>query len=118
MKQLFQLNDRELSELFAVEVAGWKCVSVHQEHQFVRPWVNASGGSEIDPVFAMSADKVLPWLEKSKTNARIQFGYWGDAEWQIYMFINGEQVVVLGSTFARAVCKALLEARGITEVEP
>lgn len=60
------LSDQELSDLVAVEIAGWTCCSTYLQRQaFPRPWVDANGHPQVDPVFAVSADATLPLLERA-----------------------------------------------------
>ena len=90
MKPLNELTDAELSECFAVEVAGWEPETAWEGR------------------FATSADAVLPWLGKQPWSAD------GEPEVvKISIFDDFGNALSEGTsrTFARAACIALIEAK-------
>jgi hypothetical protein len=111
------MTDAELSEAFAVKVAGWS----HDEETGI--WY-FGGDPENNPRFATSADAVLPLLEKAK-----QDGFIAGAEmlhnhnhgWTCYLHSFHETSWQEGSlrsdvqctdlTLPRAACIALLRAK-------
>jgi len=124
MKQVSELSDAELSELFAVKVAAIPEESVKRGFTNMGKREDGSlwGCSRI-PDFATNANAVLPWLEKAGYSAACG--------------VNNENIIVTTvrvsceitrgvhkvtatgpNALPRAACIALLAAKGITEVEP
>ncbi len=66
MKELGEMDDAQLSEVFAVEVAGWDKITGHAISMYPDCWITERGTyAKIDECrFAASADQILPWLEK------------------------------------------------------
>lgn len=111
--ELDSLTDAKLSEVFAVEVAGWA-----RDGSALSPlrWKDAAGEMPWDyendklgqPKFATSADAVMPFLE-------------GSGCWRAYREKHGQGVLIsvglikpaigFSHTFARAVCIALIRAK-------
>lgn len=118
MKPLSELTGAELNEAFAVEVAGWKrCRSPFQSKTdpSSRGWDDPKcyGRQEL-PKWSISADAVMPWLEKFDcVSISMNAG-----TWNVHIYTesgSGEtfDMLVLGEadapTFARAACIALIE---------
>lgn len=109
MKPLNELTDAELSECFAVEVAGW-----------TKPngmWTHPNGTPMgFIPPFSTSADAVLPWLEKHLCVSVT----WAANGWHVVIHTetgSGDDydMPVLGqaddAALSRAACIALIEAK-------
>ena len=107
---LESLSDQALSEVFAVEVAGWSDFGEHS-----RAWGCRTGFPPLGegcmgpcPPFATSADAVLPHLEKwhvESANLLTQ-------GWLTIVKANAasrEYQRGIAPTFARAVCLALIK---------
>lgn len=109
---LDQMPDAELSEVFAVEVAGWKRNSCGE-------WSDAMGRTqyyEFDqyrpietPKFATSADAVLPFTKGLALVAEDHGAHWSciavPLDWA------ADNVTSTAPTFARAACIALIRAK-------
>lgn len=127
--ELENLTDGALSEVFAVEVAGW---AWRDDHGLKKSWLVRPTAAE-HPIFtamplgksydycdagscihfAASADDVLPWLHKAK-NFEVNCYYSGTIRVRIRdvgprcrWFTLG---VAKAPTFARAACIALIRA--------
>jgi len=110
--ELESLPDDKLSEVFAVEVAGWKEDSPY--------WTDERGGMvwnyENDmlggPNFATSADSVLPFLD-ANTHAGWSGGQKLNFEHIVTISIDGESSITArgNSGFARIACIALILAK-------
>ncbi len=120
--ELDTMPDAALNELFAVEVAGWR-------GGFVL-WGNPSGGGipygndavgcwSPLPEFAVSADAVLPWLEKAAiwSNESVSFDDTAQRHYcRVTLQRRGGAIgdvgcVARASTFARAAVIALICAK-------
>lgn len=108
------LNDAQLSEVFAVEVAGWRKITFRRREIW-----DAHGIPYTHPTFATSADAVLPFLEKYEWG-KFSFGpitiYGYEQRWSEEFGRNFRTQIVLGegpkkATFARAACIALILAK-------
>jgi alkyl hydroperoxide reductase subunit AhpF len=88
MTPLDQLTDRELSEVFAVEVVG--------------------NNDEGHP-YATSADAVLPYIEDGFTADRAC--HLETKPWDVWVSGKGPAVRARAPTFARAACIALILAK-------
>ena len=111
MKPLNELTDAELSECFAVEVAGWKipsgCTNYRTRPDGVRVFFNTLTDNDPVPEFSTSADAVLPWLNKSEWNASSG----DDGLFRVTVY-SGEKVsTAMDVSFERAACIALIEAK-------
>jgi hypothetical protein len=111
---LSQLSDAELTEVFAVEVAGWTPHAV-EEKKCHDPEGLSCYWSDVPP-FAMSANDVLPWLEKHKCTVPS----WAEGSWSVTIYDEtgeGEtyDMPILGEeddkSFARAAATALIRAK-------
>ena len=111
--QLEDMTDAELSEAFALEVAGWR-------KNIMDEWEDTNGKAIWDdftdwpgnPNFATSADAVLPWLEKyGKFNIHHSNG--GIYEVEIDRLGQQPCNFYFGSatTMARAAAIALIKAK-------
>lgn len=126
------LTDAELSELFAVEVAGFAGVrsGTPWEVNDEPPAVRRVGRVKLHdtskeavvmevPDYATSADAVLPWLENNYgeyeyAGAAHFTGATGPAEWHIRVFVGNGTYVAKAPTFPRAACIALIRAKRAT----
>lgn len=120
---LDQPPDAELSEVFAVEVAGYK--------RFLDPacgfiWKDAEGAVVIPRVrqrFATSADAVLPyidalgWAEVNQWNQR-DGKPTNERAWRVRVMARGSYIEGTAPTFARAACIALLRATRAEKGQP
>ena len=125
--ELDKMTDSELSEVFAVEVAGFEkhrseeCYEIPIGFDVVRGtrpvvyWTNAKGDSVLDPTFAFNANAVLPWLVNT-------YGWDAYQEYDskrigvsIYVNKYHKSYFSFGETFPRAACIALIRA---TRAEP
>lgn len=113
VKPLNELTDAELSECFAVEVAG---MFVHREGEIAYTSWDKNPDFEkrnqrcspLVPPFSTSADAVLPWLGKQPWSAD------GEPESvKISIFDDFGNALSEGTatTFARAACIALIEQK-------
>ena len=111
--KLEQLTDAELSEVFAVEVAGWEKV-MPSERGYT--WKNPNGNGEGNPVlvsyppFAYHVDAVLPWLEKHNEITILR----EDGFWKVYLYVFKDMAPLYKSyntSFPRAACVALIRAK-------
>lgn len=114
MSTLNEMTDNQLSEAFAVEVAGWKLREpVTREVRMVSPWgwYDGSGMLQFEPKFATDANQTLFWLQgkywfawtppcPEEENGTLSIQHW-----------VRNRVTVRASTFARAACMALIAAR-------
>lgn len=109
--ELDSLPDAKLSEVFAMEVAGWKkvedCGWSDSDDEMIWDYAEDELAS---PIFATSADAVLPWL--------MQIEWWGDGikskQRLVGVDVNtkpGYCVQAIAPTFARAACIALIRAK-------
>lgn len=125
MKTLEELTDQELSEAFAVEVAGWRRriatvenpveqggmrLPNHFSLKTIEAWTSESelrhtGVYSGPPSFATDANAVLPWLEKDVWQGGFQPGSPG-YNWVRVPNGNGH-----ATTFARAACIALIKSQ-------
>lgn len=110
--QLDQLTDAQLSETFAVEVAGWQLSD--GDHPLYGPFkyrVPDDGVGYELPKFATSADAVLPFLEKRDTLLDFAVNKieprWA---WVISVYHAEGQADGEADTFPRAACLALIRA--------
>jgi hypothetical protein len=115
MSALDQLTDRDLSEVFAVEVAGWELSYFnHRKHgriAYKTPDEQQLGLGWEFPHFATSADAVLPFLDQCShvKLERFRDGWWGYVSTPSFGKCDGP------TTFARAACICLIDAkRGLT----
>lgn len=108
------LNDAQLSEVFAVEVAGW---AIHSRNTAC--WVDAAERDGMmervhafvgELEFATSADAVLPFLEATKNWSGAAYPHARDSQAKHSVCIEFNHVGC-SSTFARAACIALLRAK-------
>ena len=113
--ELDKLTDAELSELFAVEVAGWKV----EREQFIDYWFDADGDDCNNPTFATDANAVLPWLEKFKEDC-VKIQLVKNSIWRFTLFKphvgfgsgNTKCISTCKSiSFPRAACIALIRAK-------
>jgi len=122
------LSDTELSEAFAVEVAGWTLKpffpAVPSEDIPEGPtlWHDKNGFAEADqdgraipPPFATSADAVSPWLERAKGADAVRVYQKGanglvDESLPLLWMVTAATYYATAPTFARAACIALLRA--------
>jgi len=104
---LDKLSDDALSEVFAVEVAGYYgvlqgiCFSVKPDRNGDPEQIQ-----ECNADFATSANAVLPWLEKHR--ARVIYTH--IAGWYCCVECACNHVEATSKTFARAACIALIRA--------
>jgi hypothetical protein len=94
MNALDQLTDRELSNVFAVELAGWSCDALNR--------------------FATSADAVLPFLERMCFFTAGREPHLDGKPWYVAVAATEEEGPLnsgLAPTFARAACIALIKAK-------
>lgn len=121
--ELDKLSDAELSELFAVEVAGWVYVPDGCGVQwFVPPNLPPAANLRTNrpvPQFSTDTNAVLPWLEKWKLGAPHTKGpsaYLKNDGWSVVAY-NGKEppnhanAIAVAPTFARAACIALIRAK-------
>lgn len=116
MKPYEEMSDAELSEAFALQVAGWSVAShgFWEDKSGELIWNEAKQNYEL-PDFATSADAILPWL-CNNTCAWSCNGMIADivsVEVQpAKNFPNGPFIgTAAGNQFARAACIALLKAK-------
>lgn len=114
--ELEKLSDAKLSEVLAVEVAGWKFEAsgkrdirgwlTHPEvNGYITLWRKGVAGSAyLLPPFATSADAVLPHLEKVRPCCCFPPSL--DGKWEVEI----ENGYGRDATFARAACIALIRA--------
>jgi len=99
-------TDAQLSEIFAVEIAGLvksKTFTYEGEYSI---WLDKKGHVD-EPNFATSADAVLPWLEKERL-AVISCNTKG---WRVEIVRRSANVIFAYSDkIARAACIALIRA--------
>lgn len=124
--ELNQLTDAQLSEVFAVEVAGWKRGDVRwppgeadETAGWIPPGEKSPRGYPCCPSFATSADAVLPFVHKAGWAECLQWdmenGKPTAFRWRVRVvgrrggYIEGE-----APTFARAACIALIRAKRST----
>lgn len=113
--ELDKLSDLELSIHFAREVALW---SLNFENGY---WIRPDGSEVLRedgdegpafPIFATSADAVLPWLEKEWWDANHR---WTPLFRAFNVWIKESESKVSGygssPSFARAACIALIRAK-------
>lgn len=111
------LPDAALSEVFAVEVAGWTEIryeegeNVDIEGRCIYPWSgirgrNSKGERDFIPHFATSTDAVLPYLEKHN-EVFVEF-FAATKLWQV-LIVGKDRGV--STTFARAAGLALIQAK-------
>jgi len=118
--KLYNLTNAKLSEVFAVEVAGWT-----HDKDLSRPWRKTREGewTNESPTFAADVNAVLPWLEKC---APVEIVFLGDNpakhehEWlfipksatgwvvSFYTTPHAKRELVIAPTLARAICIALI----------
>jgi hypothetical protein len=117
---LDQLTDAELSEVFAVEYAGWT-----RDGSDLSPmrWKDAEGGMPWDyendrlgqPKFATSADAVLPFTDAFPFCDITRESHLNGKPWSVSVArtIEGDDAVIhaLAPTLARAICIALIRAK-------
>lgn len=109
---LDKLRDDTLSEIFAVEVAGWELVADFENRKMWKTPQGLIWGGATS--FATSADAVLPWLEKhGYAKAQLVSGSDQPMLWYIsYPVKSGwDEVHGKAPTFARAACIALIRAK-------
>jgi len=112
-------TDAQLSEIFAVEVAGWKRAFIKKRNG----WVSEKGFAPLPPLFAEDANDVLPWLEK---NYEVHINYadrpfgenfvsqYSDAwHYTVTVWPKHDERGWQGEakTFARAACIALIRSK-------
>lgn len=122
MTSLENLTDAELTEVFAMTVAGW---TYHELTGFVfvpcAPgrgpvvWFNGKDSpcSKLPP-YATSADLILPWLEKSSSEASHIHREKSGWIWEMKIWNENGSYFPIESqapTFARAACLALIRAK-------
>jgi len=103
--ELDNLSDTALSEVFAVEVAGYE--------KLANEWFAGDVSLSGNPSFATSPAAVLPYLSKVRWKAQ-QFppdGVWIDLDAPAY----GD---AYAPTFARAACIALIRAKRAASYTP
>jgi hypothetical protein len=114
--ELDQLSDAALSEVFAVEVAGWTRTGMKARHLAWNPPAKFPGFTP--PPYATSADAVLPhldadgWGEMNHTR--------GNGQWRVRVKPMGVVGFAEGRapTFARAACIALIRAKRAVKGAP
>jgi len=125
MKPYEEMSDAELSEAFALQVAGWTRPIREMEEGMLNHsdfyWKDASRLVTGWPNFAKSADAVLPWLSKPFTHAKnwkvnINFSCLSEMHYvTIYDGLLAEEYpsayLGVAPTLARAACLALLNAK-------
>lgn len=105
--ELDALSDAQLSEVFAVEVAGW---TFREEHH----WCFAKGNDYArkgDLVFSTSADAVLPYLSAHCVTWRCMGYPDGSHGFILWPTSTSRDFQSSAPTFARAACIALLRAK-------
>ncbi len=123
--ELEQLTDAQLSAVFAVEVAGWRFHKGDPNEQWVAlhdDWWICSAECDKRPAqsmfkevhpFATSADAVLPHLERYGPYVHCEICA---TEWHVTILdYDGNSVVGIGQSFARAACLALIRAKCTTQ---
>lgn len=123
--QLSDLTNAELSEVFAVEVVGWKrhddpaCMAKKQKFTMPEKWAMRPDGelafNHDMHRFADSADAVMPYITEKAWAESIQ---WMDGcvpktviRWRVRVMVRGSFVDGIAPTFARAAVIALIAAK-------
>lgn len=113
--ELDSLSDQELSERFAVEVAGWTRGYLGNPTMWVHPDGAPMG---FIPEFSRSADAVLPFCEKfDNTVIVFNSGSWSVEIQKETGTVEGEDYDIVSIAeyddpkLARAACLALLKAK-------
>lgn len=111
-------TDAEISEIFAVEVAGWRDADPTETREHYRSWIPPGKKpirncrySERPAPFATSADAMLPWLEKHVAASMSYLPHANPGGW----YASLSSVKVVAPTFARAACIALIRAKRATK---
>ncbi len=103
MDDLDAMSEAGLGEVFAIEVAGWQ--RCERPCDWYIPGVGVAQGEP--PMFAASADAVMPWLEKplgfTVTRARV------DEQYVVNIWMP--EVIGTATTFPRAATIALIRAK-------
>lgn len=128
---LDQLSDAELSETFAVDMCqtlkretprdgGLRAYSVVGTGAWREIREEGAWGWPEDFVdYAMSADAVMPWLEKSAEMVCIsRYTGWDELDWAVLLWENDENGALVAQgespSLARAACLALIRAHRAT----
>jgi hypothetical protein len=125
MSDLDQLSDRELSEVFAVEVAGWKrfveklrFVGGEEDQVRFRPagrHDEKGYWSELPVDYATDANAVLPHLEQMGFCTADREPHLEGWPWYVAVAatLEGDDPLhsAIAPTFARAACVALIKAK-------
>jgi len=126
------LTDDQLSDVFALEVAGW----IFNSSQYGIIWTNRDSRSEgLDlPNFSTDSNAVLPWLEKH-AGCEIQRVHQLNGgivapqlplHWRAQLFLGLDHekddepiyAIAVAPTFARAACIALIRAKRYAIAQP
>ena len=105
------LTDAQLSEVFAVEVAGWLRATPQQAAIYGRlagkvNWIDSAGKPHTYPIFATSADAVIPLLPGGSEANKIDGPYDVETRWQI---VIKRSAYASAPTFARAACLVIIK---------
>lgn len=128
MKQLEEMGNAELSEVFAVEIAGWTRGEAPMGMSLLPTscWINPFPFHG-EPYFANSVDNCYPYLERHSQETydkrggepdvfRLYSPSHADDMWtvqRIYMHHDSdvEETAVADKSLARAICIALIKAK-------
>lgn len=114
---LDSLPDAKLSEVFALDVAGWKkvedCGWSDSDDEMIWDYAEDELAS---PVFAKSADAVLPYIDAMGLAEVNQWlANFGEPipvkKWHVRVLVRGQFVEGEATTFTRAACIALIRAK-------
>jgi len=121
--KIHQLDDAELSVLFAKKVARLKNISVKgivnpriEHYTYSAPTKDNPYLRLPIPSFATSADAVLPWLERHGGWCHVydQFSVSRGVHYIVLLLNDGKSLNDTAPTFARAACLALIRAKRAT----
>ena len=118
---LYQLDDAELSGLFAEKVARLKSICIKaivnpriEHYTYSAPTKDNPYLRLPLPSFATSADAVLPWLEKHTWRGCSYCSPHGDhraATVEVFCERDSSMITVQSTTLPRAACIALIRAK-------
>ena len=116
--ELDTLTDTQLSEAFAVEVAGWT-KNVHEGCDVIPygyvDWEDAEGKTHDKyPTFATDANAVLPWMERAHCLASYLVVAEIGLRWTVGTIVvtkTLDMIEGVAETLPRAACIALIRAK-------
>ena len=112
--KLYKMTDKQLSEIFAVEVAGWKKIPLilipsRGRGHIQCEWENEHGNWAHDPIFATDANATLKWMVEY---TRFEITHYGKLlNVKIHGMCGQSEASSSQPTFQRAICIALILAK-------